>query len=148
GREVGRSSTDLGPHRATHLGTCTARTFRRLPAEPPERGERGMSLPRGGKPAEQLRRRNAPGQRTSLPAEGCRLPAPKWPRDGRAPELWTRLWKLPIAALWHAMAIEPTVVARYVVLVDERPDSPAVSRLETELGLTPGAMLRLRVVVE
>jgi hypothetical protein len=107
-----------------------------------------VSLPRGGKPAGQLRRRNAPEQWTSLPAEGCKLRAPKWPRDGRAPELWARLWRLPIAALWHSMRIEPSVVARYVVLSAERPDSPAVSRLETELGLTPGAMLRLRVVVE
>jgi hypothetical protein len=106
-----------------------------------------VSLPRDKKPSEQLRRRNAPEQWTALPAEGCKLAAPKWPRDGRTPELWARLWKLPIAALWHSMQIEPSVVARYVVLSAERPDSPAVSRLETELGLTPGAMLRLRVVV-
>jgi phage terminase small subunit len=35
-----------------------------------------------------------------------------------------------------------------VALSTSKPESPAVSRLEGELGLTPAAMLRLRVVVE
>ena len=30
----------------------------------------------------------------------------------------------------------------------EKPESPGVSKLETELGLTPAAMLRMRLVVE
>jgi hypothetical protein len=105
-------------------------------------------LPRTRKPADQLRRRNPPEQWTTLPAEGCALAIPKWPHEGAAPELWKRLWKLPVAAYWHEQRIEPHVVARYVTLAAEKPESPAVSKLETELGLTPAAMLRMRLVVE
>jgi hypothetical protein len=101
------------------------------------------------KSPDQLRRRNPPEQWTSLPAEGCKLPTPKWPGPTRkAPELWARLWRLPIAAYWHEQRIEPSVVARYVMLSTSKPESPAVSRLEGELGLTPAAMLRMRLVVE
>jgi hypothetical protein len=107
-----------------------------------------MSLPRPRKPPEQLRRRNPPEQWTSLPAEGCTLPVPKWPGAGKAPALWARLWRLPVAAYWHELRIEPSVVARYVVLSSAKPESPAVSKLEAELGLTPAAMLRMRLVVE
>lgn len=107
-----------------------------------------MSLPRSRKPTEQLRRRNPPEQWTSLPAEGCKLGVPRWLASGKPPALWARLWKLPIACYWHEQAIEPSVVARYVILSSVKPESPAVSRLEAELGLTPAAMLRLRVLVE
>jgi hypothetical protein len=105
-------------------------------------------LPRPRKPAEQLRWRNPPEQWTSLPAEGCKLAVPKWTGPGPVkPPLWTRLWKLPVAAYRHEMRIEPSVVARYVTLSESKPESPAVSRLEAELGLTPAAMLRMRLVV-
>ena len=100
------------------------------------------------KPADQLRRRNPPDQWTSLPAEGCKLAAPAWPGSGKVPPLWARLWKLPVAAYWHELRIEPSVVARYVTLSIEKPESPAVSKLETELGLTPAALLRMRLLVE
>jgi hypothetical protein len=103
------------------------------------------------KPGEQLRRRNPPEQWTSLPAEGCKLAVPKWPgpeKPAQQPPLWARLWKLPVAAYWHETKIEPSVVARYVTLAATKPESPAVSRLEAELGLTPAAMLRMRLVVE
>jgi len=100
------------------------------------------------KPSNQLRRRNPPEQWTSLPAEGCKLGVPKWPGQGKAPALWTRLWKLPVACYWHELRIEPSVVARYVTLSIEKPESPAVSKLETELGLTPAALLRMRLLVE
>jgi hypothetical protein len=109
---------------------------------------RVVALPRNRKPPEQLRRRNPPEQWTSLPAEGCKLPVPKWPNGGKATALWTSLWRLPVAAYWHEQHIEPSVVARYVTLALGKPDSPAVSKLETELGLTPAAMLRMRLVVE
>ena len=107
-----------------------------------------MSLPRSRKPADQLRRRNPPEQWTSLPAEGCKVAVPKWPGTGKTPNLWSRLWKLPVACYWHEQRIEPSVVARYVMLSTTKPESPAVSRLEAELGLTPAAMLRMRLLVE
>jgi hypothetical protein len=62
--------------------------------------------------------------------------------------LWAQLWRLPIGEYWHAMRISPSVVERYVTLAQERPESPSVSKLETELGLTPAALLRMRLVVE
>jgi hypothetical protein len=67
----------------------------------------------------------------SLPAEGCKLKLPAWPIGKPLPEeqkLWADLWALPIAAYWHETRIAPT--------------------LERELGLTPAAMLRMRLVVE
>jgi hypothetical protein len=73
---------------------------------------------------------------------------PKWLGPVQPPALCARLWKVPIACYWHEQRIEPSVVARYVTLASEKPESPAVSRLEAELGLTPAAMLRLRLIVE
>jgi hypothetical protein len=108
-------------------------------------------VPKPRKPPEQLRRRNRPEEWTVLPSEGCNLPAPKWPSGTPAKaegDLWKRLWKLPIAAWWHEQKIEPSVVARYVVLAIEKPAHASVSRLEADLGLTPAALLRMRLVVE
>jgi len=86
-----------------------------------------------------------------LPAEGCRVAAPKWP-IGRASAdesaLWKRLWSAPVAAWWHEQWIEPMIVARYVRLALSKPEHASVSRLESELGLTPAALQRLRLVVE
>jgi hypothetical protein len=62
--------------------------------------------------------------------------------------LWKRLWALPIAAWWHETRISPTVVARYVTLAVSKPEHATVGQLERELGLTPAAMLRMRLVVE
>jgi hypothetical protein len=108
-------------------------------------------LPKPRKPAEQLRRRNRPEEWTVLPAEGCGLSAPKWP-TGRAAkaeaDLWRRLWVLPIAAWWHEQRIEPAIIARYVRLATSKPEHASVSKLESDLGLTPAAMLRMRLVVE
>lgn len=86
-----------------------------------------------------------------LPAEGCRLRVPAWPAAGPAEveaKLWKRLWALPIAAWWHEQRIEPSVVARYVALAVSKPAHASVSRLEADLGLTPAALLRMRLVVE
>jgi hypothetical protein len=108
-------------------------------------------IPKAGKPREELRRRNRPEEWTVLPAEGCALAAPAWPTAKPSkPEadLWARLWRLPVAAWWHEQSVEPFVVARYVRLALERPEHATVSRLEGELGLTPAALLRLRLVVE
>jgi hypothetical protein len=62
--------------------------------------------------------------------------------------LWGRLWRLPVACYWWEQRIEPSIVARYVTLAQAKPESPAVSKLEAELGLTPAALLRMRLVVE
>jgi hypothetical protein len=108
-------------------------------------------LPRPQKPVEQLRRRNPPEHRTVLPAEGCRLPAPKWPAgkpSSSEAALWRRLWALPVAAWWHDQRIEPDIVARYVSLRFAKPALAVVARLEGELGLTPASLLRMRLVVE
>lgn len=99
----------------------------------------------------QLRKRNRAELCTVLPPEGCSTAPPSWP-NGTATkdeaDLWGRLWKLPIAAWWHEQQIEPYVVARYVRLAIEKPQHASVSTLETALGLTPAAMLRMRLVVE
>jgi hypothetical protein len=39
------------------------------------------------------------------------------------------------------------VIARYVSLSVSKPEHATVGRLESELGLTPAAMLRMRLVV-
>lgn len=108
-------------------------------------------VPRAKKPAEQLRRRNRPEEWTVLPAEGCRLAAPKWPSGSPSvleAALWKDLWALPLAAWWHQERIAPTVVARYVRLSIAKPEHATVGQLERELGLTPAAMLRMRLMVE
>jgi hypothetical protein len=103
------------------------------------------------KPPEQLRRRNRPEEWTVLPAEGCKVPAPKWPNGEPTKDeadLWARLWKAPLAAWWHETSVEPFVVASYVSLALESPAHASVIALARELGLTPAAMLRLRLIVE
>jgi hypothetical protein len=108
-------------------------------------------VPRARKPAEQLRRRNAPELWTVLPREGCRLPAPKWPIGTASKDegtLWGRLWALPVAVYWHQIRLEPSIAARYVTLSLERPEHASTAALERELGLTPASMARLRLVVE
>jgi hypothetical protein len=103
------------------------------------------------KPQEQLRRRNAPEQWTALPAAGCKLAAPRWPfgrpAAGEA-DLWKRLWSLPVAVWWHEQAIEPSVVAAYVRLASAKPEHASTIKLMCELGLTPAALQRLRLIVE
>jgi hypothetical protein len=87
----------------------------------------------------------------SLPAQGCKVKPPAWP-VGQASTgekmLWGELWALPIAAWWHEQRIAATVVARYVTLSLSKPEHASVAQLERELGLTPAAMLRMRLVVE
>jgi hypothetical protein len=108
-------------------------------------------LPKPRKPSEQLRRRNAPEQWTSLPAEGCSLAALKWPfgKPSKAEaDLWARLWALPVAQYWHEQRIEPTIVATYARLSTTKPEHAANLKLMTELGLTPASLQRLRLIVE
>jgi hypothetical protein len=76
---------------------------------------------------------------------------PAWPVGTASvaeKKLWAALWALPIAAWWHEQRIAATVVARYVTLALSKPEHSSVAQLERELGLTPAAMLRMRLVVE
>ena len=88
---------------------------------------------------------------TVLPANGCTRRVPEWPVGKLTPEertLWKRLWVLPVAEFWHAQRIEPFVVATYVRLATTKPEHASVIVLARELGLTPAALQRLRLVVE
>jgi hypothetical protein len=81
----------------------------------------------------------------------CGLPVPGWPSGSASkPEsdLWKRLWVLPVAEYWHAVRVEPAIVARYVRLSLAKPEHATVGQLERELGLTPASMLRMRLTVE
>ena len=108
-------------------------------------------LPRGGKPPEQLRRRNAPEAWTVLPADGSTAAAPDWPigvPSADESKLWVRLWATPISAWWRDQRIEPHIVATYVRLALEKPSHASVLSLARELGLTPASLQRMRLVVE
>lgn len=104
------------------------------------------------KPADQVRRRNAPAANTvKLPPEGRAGDAPTWPLAGDAPETWVELWATPQAAAWERLGWT-RVVARYVHILElcEQPESMTAAllsearQMEDRLGLTPMSMLRLR----
>jgi hypothetical protein len=106
------------------------------------------------KPAHIRRRRNQAPSDAVLPRRTSRKP-PAWPygAPGAAEAaLWESLWRRPIATLWHDQGIEPTIVGRYVRLALVEPMTPSlaaqVGSLETALGLTPQAMVRLRLRVD
>lgn len=107
-------------------------------------------VPKAGKPREALRRRNRPQEWVALPQK-CEFKPPAWtlgtPSKDEG-ELCVRLWALPVAAFWHEQATESSIVARYVRLALSKPEHAAVGRLETELGLTPAALARLRLFVD
>ena len=103
------------------------------------------------KPAEQLRRRNRPDDWCVLPAAGCSQAPPKWPSgkpSAAESTLWRRLWRLPVACWWLEQQVDPGIVAAYVRLAVSKPEHASTLKLMSELGLTPAAMLRLRLVVE
>lgn len=104
------------------------------------------------KPADQVRRRNAPAANTvKLPPEGRRADAPDWPLAGEAPQTWVDLWATPQAAAWERLGWT-RVVARYVHILTlcEQPAEMTAAllgearQMEDRLGLTPMSMLRLR----
>lgn len=104
------------------------------------------------KPADQVRRRNAPAANTvKLPPEGRQGPAPKWPISCAPPGIWAELWGTPQAAAWERLGWT-RVVARYVQILVwcERSDDvqawmlSEARQLEDRLGLTPMSMLKLR----
>ena len=104
------------------------------------------------KPADQVRRRNAPAANTvKLPPEGRTGDAPTWPLSGETPETWVGLWATPQAAAWERLGWT-RVVARYVHILKmcEQPEQMTAAllsearQMEDRLGLTPMSMLRLR----
>lgn len=104
------------------------------------------------KPADQVRRRNAPAANTvKLPPEGRQGDAPEWPLPNEAPQTWVDLWATPQAAAWERLGWT-RVVARYVHILElcEQPESMTAAllaearQMEDRLGLTPMSMLRLR----
>jgi hypothetical protein len=106
------------------------------------------------KPAQIRRRRNQAPSDAVLPRKTTRK-APAWPYGAPGASetaLWESLWRRPIATLWHDQGIEPTIVGRYVRLALVEPMTPSIAAqvgsLETALGLTPQAMVRLRLRVE
>jgi hypothetical protein len=106
------------------------------------------------KPANIRRRRNQAPSDAVLPRRTTRKP-PAWPFGSPGPSeaaLWGSIWRRPIATLWHDQGIEPTIVGRYVRLALVEPMTPSlaaqVGSLETALGLTPQAMVRLRLRVD
>jgi hypothetical protein len=108
-------------------------------------------IPKGRKRSEQLRPKTVPDTWAALPPDGCDVQPPAWPigrASGPQPEMWRRLWSPPVAAWWWAQRIDPSVVARYVELPLAEPEVATLSRLESELGLTPASLLRLRLTVE
>lgn len=104
------------------------------------------------KPADQVRRRNAPAANTvKLPPEGRSGDAPAWPLAGDTPATWDALWHTPQAAAWERLGWT-RVVARYVHILTlcENPEAMTAAllaearQMEDRLGLTPMSMLRLR----
>jgi hypothetical protein len=61
---------------------------------------------------------------------------------------WAELWRLSVACWWHEQQVAASVIARYVTMSLQKPEHATVGQLERELGLTPAAMLRMRLVVE
>lgn len=82
-----------------------------------------------------------------LPLAGAEVAGARDGLEGRGCVVEAAL-ETPGCGGWHGQAIEPSVVARYVQLALEKPAHAAVSRLESDLGLTPAAMHRMRLVVE
>lgn len=97
-----------------------------------------------------------------LPAEGCTLPVPKWPSGHRPSKAeaaaWRRLWRLPQAEAWHALACAESVelyvrssVAAAEALQRGEPRAALLAVLQrqaADLGLTPQSLARLRWRIE
>jgi hypothetical protein len=108
-------------------------------------------LPKPRKPPETLRRRNAPEQWTVLSAVGCDLDVPPWPfvKPSKAElELWARLWALPVPSTGGTSTSSRRFVGSYVKLATTRPEHASCLALMKELGLTPAALQRLRLIVK
>lgn len=106
-------------------------------------------------PDDRARRNKPPAAAVVLPAEGYTGDIPPWPLARKTPadaQLWADLWRDPQAAQWARLGLGVRrILARYVVLQRKATTDPAVSaecrQLETSLGISPLAMLRLQWVV-
>jgi hypothetical protein len=103
------------------------------------------------RPQERITRRDRRADWVILPSEGSRARPPAWP-DGTPSEQelehWRHLWSLPVAVWWREQRISPLIVAQYVRLRIDSPALAVTNQLARELGLTPGSMVHLRLVVE
>lgn len=108
----------------------------------------------GPPPKKNARRRNARPDWVTLPAEGRKGRAPKWPLRGRNPAGWSALWRKPQAVMWERNGDE-LLVARYLQisnlvqenLINGKVPTNALAeqrQLEDRLGLSPMAMKRLQ----
>jgi hypothetical protein len=59
--------------------------------------------------------------------------------------LWRDLWRRPVAHLWRSQFIPPVAVARYVRVVLRNPAAGSLAQSESQLGLTPASLGRLKV---
>jgi hypothetical protein len=108
-----------------------------------------MALKR--RPQERIQRRDRRADWVILPFSGTQARPPAWP-DGIPSDQelahWEHLWSLPVSLWWREQRISPLIVADYVRLRASKPEHSTCSQLAKELGLTPAAMLRLRLIVE
>lgn len=115
----------------------------------------GGARARSGPPPDPnaLRRNRDKSEWTTLPAEGRKGSAPKWPlteQSDREGELWRREWRRPQAIMWERNGQE-VEVALYVrrLAAAEKPDAPVtlgqlVRQLQETLGLSLPGMHRNR----
>jgi hypothetical protein len=119
----------------------------------------GGARPRSGPPPQpdSLRRDRDSKDWTKLPKE-CTIPAPDWPLEIPEPtitelSMWTRLWKMPQAHVWHADHTADLVglyVRSYVRSV--KPDAPSssvvvVKQMGDHLLLSTPALFAGRYVI-
>lgn len=108
----------------------------------------------GPPPKRNARRRNARPAWVTLPADGRKGRAPRWPLPGRVQRGWAELWRRPQAVMWERNHDE-FLVARYLILrntIQDELDHSVVNatamaelrQIEDRLGLSPMAMKRLQ----
>jgi hypothetical protein len=108
-----------------------------------------MALKR--RPQDRISRRDRRADWVILPSSGSRKKAPPWPLADQTPAeiaAWKHVWSLPVACWWWEQRISPMIVSQWVRLQGTSPERAVTSQLARELGLTPGSMLHLRLIVE
>lgn len=110
---------------------------------------------RSGRPPDPtaLRRERDGEQWVTLPAEGRKGAAPKWPLAGqsdREKELWAREWRRPQAVMWehNGQEVEVAMYVRSLVAAEKR-EAPTNARTlvrqqQEALGLSIPGLLRNR----
>ena len=115
---------------------------------------KGVPTVPGPPPKKNARRRNARPDWVTLPADGRKGRAPRWPLSGRVQRGWAELWRRPQAVMWERNGDE-YLVARYLILrnaIQDELDHSVVNatamaelrQIEDRLGLSPMAMKRLQ----